>query len=114
MTEQTLTAAPSLPLADVISANVRILRTRKRWTQEQAGQEWKTVTGRAVSAQTWYALERSGGRAWTADDIEAAARLFDVEPVALLLPLDACAQCTDQPPAGFICTACGVEGPRKA
>jgi hypothetical protein len=113
MTEQTLAASP-LPLADVISANVRILRRRKRWTQEQAGQEWETVTGRAVSAQTWYALERPGGRAWTADDIEAAAYLFDVEPAALLVPLDTCGQCDDQPPAGFICAACGVEGPRKA
>ncbi|MCD9901808.1 hypothetical protein LUR56_21630 [Streptomyces sp. MT29] len=48
------------------------------------------------------------------DDIEAAADLFDVEPVALLVPLDTCAQCNDQPPAGFICAACGVEAPRKA
>ncbi|WP_371787436.1 helix-turn-helix domain-containing protein [Streptomyces albidoflavus] len=113
MTEQTLAASP-LPLADVISANVRILRRRKRWTQEQAGQKWETVTGRAISAQSWYAMERPGSRAWTADDIEAAADLFDVEPVALLVPLDTCAQCNDQPPAGFICATCGVEAPRKA
>ncbi|MFI5808901.1 hypothetical protein [Streptomyces sp. NPDC051561] len=113
MTEQTLAASP-LPLADVISANVRILRRRNRWTQGQAGQEWETVTGRTMTAQSWHFLERSGGRAWTADDIEAAADLFDVEPATLLVPLDVCAQCDDRPPAGFICATCGVEGPHKA
>ncbi|MGW7514805.1 hypothetical protein ACWGJ2_04355 [Streptomyces sp. NPDC054796] len=100
-------------LAAIISANVRILRRRRRWTQEQAGQAWATVTGRALTAQSWYALERPGARAWNADDIEAAAILFGLEVVALVVPLDSCAQCDDRPPAGFICSACGTEGPRK-
>ncbi|MFI0739324.1 hypothetical protein ACH4PU_14730 [Streptomyces sp. NPDC021100] len=110
--------APQAPrpstLADIISTNVRALRRRRRWSAEQAGQEWENLTGRSMSAQVWYSLERSGGRAWTAADIEAAAVLFGIEPGALLVPLPACVQCDGRPPVGFICAECGAEGPRKA
>ena len=126
MTEQTLTASPvdvddclvtaaevepaELPLADVISANVRILRRRRRWTQSEAGQHWGEITGRPLNSATWSIAERSGGRAWTAADIATAAELFDVMPAELLVPLGVCTHCGDQPPAGYICATCGISG----
>ncbi|MFK0296400.1 hypothetical protein ACIQU6_38830 [Streptomyces sp. NPDC090442] len=118
MTETT-TFAPVTPaaeapsLAEIISANVRVLRRRRRWTQTETGQRWGEITGRPIKAGTWCIAERPRGRAWTANDIATAARLFEVPPAALLTPLAICAHCGDRPPAGFACPACGVECPRK-
>ncbi|MGY4990924.1 hypothetical protein [Streptomyces nigrescens] len=107
--------APAEPsLAEIISANVRVLRRRRRWTQAEAGQHWGEITGRPMNAATWSVAERPGGRAWAADDLAIVARLFCLAPADLLAPLDVCGQCSDQPPAGFICSACGIEAPRKA
>ncbi|WP_411145301.1 hypothetical protein [Streptomyces sp. x-80] len=119
MTEQTLAAdvtpateAPSL--AAIISANVRVLRRRHRWTQAEAAQQWGRITGRPIKHAAWCIAERPGGRAWTANDIATAARLFEVASAALLTPLTVCAHCDDVPPIGFVCPACGIEGAHKA
>ncbi|TBO59023.1 hypothetical protein EYS09_14365 [Streptomyces kasugaensis] len=106
------TEAPTL--AAIISANVRVLRRRHRWTQAEAGQHWGEITGRPMNAATWSVAERAGGRAWAADDLAVAAQLFGLDPADLLTPIGACEQCGDQPPAGFICSTCGAEAPRKA
>ncbi|PJN40493.1 hypothetical protein CG747_12535 [Streptomyces sp. CB02959] len=107
-------AAEAPTLAAIISANVRVLRRRHRWTQAEAGQHWGEITGRPMNAATWSVAERAGGRAWAADDLAVAAALFGLSPAGLLTPIGACEQCGDQPPAGFICSTCGTEAPRKA
>jgi transcriptional regulator with XRE-family HTH domain len=65
--------------SQTISRNVRCLRLARGWTQEQAGQYLGRITGITWSNAVWSLAEaQTRPRDWTASEIVALARLFDV------------------------------------
>lgn len=85
-----------------VSSNVRALRQARGWTQAQLtaaiGLGWSEVV---------MGMAEHGRRAWTADEIAAAARALQVMPGRLFEV--SCDTCQGLPPAGFACLACGAE-----
>ncbi|GAA0704689.1 hypothetical protein GCM10010193_69610 [Kitasatospora atroaurantiaca] len=94
-------------------ANVRRLRRRAGMTAAQLAQEM-TALGMPISTQNVTRLETgvsgSGGHpAMSVDLLIAFAAVLQVGPEVLLAE-PACWQCSDLPPEGFACRACGAEG----
>ena len=76
----------------VVAHNLALARLQKGWTQEQAAQALAPYLGTLWSVATFSAVERSvdGGRIrqFTADDLLALSRAFDVPVGYFLTPPD--------------------------
>lgn len=75
-----------------VARNLARARREKGWTQERAAEELSKYIGSRWSKTVWSNAERSGDgdtpRQFTADDLVAFARCFDLPVLAFLLPDD--------------------------
>lgn len=98
-----------LPAARTVSRNVRRLRRARDWTQAETAERFNTFSTESPwSVATWSASEQSDRkrqRAWTADQVTAAAQTFGVTVGDLFA--ECCSQCCGEPPEGFTCNTCG-------
>lgn len=91
--------------AEVVGANIRVLRQRKGWSQAQLGQLMGWSTASTVCAAEG---RRSGRqRGFTDDEVQRLAGIFGREPWQLTTR---CANCDGHPPTGFTCETCGARG----
>jgi transcriptional regulator with XRE-family HTH domain len=97
--------------AQTVSRNVRRLRRARGWTQEEAAERFREISGLPQSKASWSAGEQVGKarqRLWTANDLAALAELFGVAIGDLFN--ERCSKCAGDPPAGFTCDTCGTSG----
>jgi transcriptional regulator with XRE-family HTH domain len=94
--------------AQTIGLNVARLRKAHGWSQTETGRRLSLLLeGKPWSRQAMHTAER-GQRAWTANEIAAAAELFRVTPGTLFESVT-CAVCRGFPPPGFVCIECGAK-----
>ncbi len=76
----------------VVAYNLRRARELRGWTQEEAAERLEPYIGTAWSKASWSAAERSAEtprvRHFSADDLIALARCFDLPVVWFLVPPD--------------------------
>jgi len=89
---------------DVLTANMRRLRLRAAWSQQQLGDKIGGWSRQAVSSA------EAGQRAFALDDVDRIAAAFGRSVAEILMPMGPCAVCEDRPPDGMNCRACGAEG----
>jgi transcriptional regulator with XRE-family HTH domain len=89
---------------DILAANMRRLRLRAGWSQQQVGEKIGGWPRQAVSAA------EGGKRAFALDDVDRIAAAFGRTVTEILTPMGPCPVCSDDPPAGMTCRACGTEG----
>jgi transcriptional regulator with XRE-family HTH domain len=91
--------------AEVVGANIRVLRQRKGWSQAQLGQLMGWGTPSTVCAAEGHRDGRQRG--FTADEVQRLAGIFGRAPWQLTTR---CANCDAHPPTGFTCETCGARG----
>ena len=89
---------------DTLTANMRRLRLRAGWSQQQLGDKIGGWSRQAVSAA------EAGQRAFALDDVDRIAGAFGRTVADLLAPMAPCAVCADSPPDGMTCRVCGSDG----
>jgi len=99
---------PQGPVAAIVAANVRKLRTVRGLNRRQFA---AALTARRPSLSHTATLCRieQGTHRVCVDDLVALADALGVRPEQLLAPYD-CPTCHQHPEAGFACRACGTEG----
>jgi transcriptional regulator with XRE-family HTH domain len=95
--------------AEVVGANIRVLRQRNGWTQARLGELMGWRSNSTVCAAEG---RRSGRqRGFTPDEVQRLADIFGIKPWQLTAR---CANCEGHPPRGFSCESCGSTGTPRA
>ena len=91
--------------AEVVGANIRVLRQRHGWTQAKLG----ALMGWRSNSTVCAAEGHRGGRqrGFTPDEVQRLASIFSLEPWQLTTR---CASCDGHPPPGLSCESCGASG----
>lgn len=101
---------PSGPVGEIVRANVNRLREAKRISQRDLSR----LMGEAGWPMLASGISRieQGTRRVDVDDLAVLAKVFGVRPEELLTPFEpeVCANCDNDPPAGFTCQVCGAPG----
>jgi len=101
---------PSGPVGETVRTNIRRLRETKHISLRGLS----TMMGDAdwpILASGIGRIEL-GTRRVDVDDLVVFARVLGVRPEELLAPIEptVCANCDNDPPAGFTCQVCGMPG----
>jgi transcriptional regulator with XRE-family HTH domain len=91
--------------AEVVGANIRVLRQRNGWSQKHLGQLMGWPTPSTVCAAEGHRDGRQRG--FTADEVQRLANIFRREPWQLTTR---CANRDGHPPPGFTCKTCRAPG----
>jgi transcriptional regulator with XRE-family HTH domain len=91
--------------AEVVGANIRVLRQRNGWSQAELGARMGWQSSSTVCAAEGHRDGRQRG--FTPDEVQRLASIFGREPWQLTTR---CANCDGQPPPGFTCESCGAPG----
>jgi transcriptional regulator with XRE-family HTH domain len=100
MDTETIQSEATATANQVVAANITAMRKRRGWTQEQFAERLETVLGDRWSIAVVSAAERSVTgkrvREFTADELVALARTFEVPIGSLFQPRDAVLRVPDQ------------------
>ena len=97
-----------------VAANMRALRRRRGWTQEELGERLGGWSKASVSAAECSAKAVNSGRmrAFDIDEVVFIADIFGVSVEEMITPLPPCPCCHDEPAPGMACQECGASGPK--
>lgn len=99
---------PQGPVSAIVATNVQKLRTARGLSRPQLAALLSERRPSLRHTPTLFRIEEGTHRVCV-DDLVALAEAFDVRPEQLLEPYD-CPTCHQQPPEGFTCRDCGLEG----
>lgn len=101
---------PSGPVGETVRANIHRLRETKHLSLRDLSRLMGDA-GHPILASGLGRIEL-GTRRVDVDDLVVLAKVLGVRPDELLAPFEpvACANCDNNPPAGFTCQACGMPG----
>lgn len=101
---------PNRDASRAVAANMRLLRKKRGWTQEELGERLGGWSMAAVSAAE-RSVDGKRVKIFDIDEICQLADLFDVTVADLITPIPPCRCCGDEPPPGMQCQVCGASGP---
>lgn len=99
---------PQGPVAAAVAANVRRLRADRGLSRTRFAALVGELRPSLRYTATLFRIE-AGSHRVCVDDLVALADALGVRPEQLLEPYD-CPTCHQEPPEGFTCRDCGLEG----